>query len=207
MHSYLNHIIEEQNIVLNYSIHDLEFLYNTVIAIRLCISFSSIFIILFSLITTVFSWFMYILSPYFYSLVLYEEQTWDQTTNFSIEIYSYAYEAIHLSTCFESLSKSSSIHKHTILALCSSYSMNSTIRLNTLLSLLQFDCLYYLSIIYPVLPSISSIQPSEISSSLLQQSLYQLLHCYWAASCLNGSASQCLHSQCTSLKLLSLWHE
>ena len=121
---------------------------------------------------------MYILSFLFYSLVLYEEQTWDQTTNFSIEIYSYAYEAIHLSTCFESLSKSSSIHKHTILALCSSYSMNSTTRLNTLLSLLQFDCLYYLSIIYPVLPSISSIQPSEISSSLLQQSLYQLLHCY-----------------------------
>ena len=39
----MNHIIEEQNIVLNYSIYDLEFLYNTVIAIRLCISFSSIF--------------------------------------------------------------------------------------------------------------------------------------------------------------------
>ena len=44
MHSYLNHIIEEQNIVLNYSILNLFNLYNTVIAIRLCISFSSIFI-------------------------------------------------------------------------------------------------------------------------------------------------------------------
>ena len=115
----------------------------------------------------------------FYSLVLFEELTWDETTNFSIEFYSSVYEAIHSSTCFECLLNSSSIHKQSILALCSSYSMNSTERLNTLLPLLQFDCLYYWNVIFPILPSIPSLQPSEISSSLLQQSLHQLLHCYY----------------------------